>query len=464
MSPHADRSLRPIRLAAEPFSRRRFLSRLGVGLSAVAGTTLWSGCMPSSVGNEDAGVAVSKPIDGKLNVSWWSHNNPSFVAANTEMIKRFEADNRDIHIVYQYFPYDVLARKLQAAYRAENVADIQQMFGTWVTEYAENSLLDEVPATLAGGDPMRKFWPASLGAYTLEGKLYGIPHEYNLESGGILYNPKLARAAGIDEPPSTWDELVEAGQRLTKHDSKGRATQIGYAFTGNDSITFTFLSMILQLGGDYWDSDGTHVNFHSPQAQQAWTDETELVTRYKVDNTTWYSGDPYTMFFRGQAAMAHQGPWVVASGQADFPDFKDIAYVAEPPYAGDTLRFAAESGWGEVVNAKADKEVRDAAWKFIDFMARPDNARVWNLKSATVPALKQLQNDEQLLRDAPYLEVPFGVLPHGQWVGNVKDRDEFWTFLHDAFVSVELGQQDPIAAITEAEKQINLMIDEKIGP
>ena len=30
---------------------------------------------------EEAGI-VSKPIDGKENITWWTHNNPAFVAAN----------------------------------------------------------------------------------------------------------------------------------------------------------------------------------------------------------------------------------------------------------------------------------------------------------------------------------------------------------------------------------------------
>src|SRR4029079_1676174 len=55
---------------------------------------------------EQAGV-VSQPIEGKENITWWTHNNTAFVAANKEMIKRFEAANPDIHVVYQFFPYDI---------------------------------------------------------------------------------------------------------------------------------------------------------------------------------------------------------------------------------------------------------------------------------------------------------------------------------------------------------------------
>ncbi|HEY8458651.1 MAG TPA: ABC transporter substrate-binding protein [Actinopolymorphaceae bacterium] len=450
-----------------PYSRRRFLGQsLGLGAATVAGSALWTGCGSGSdqQGDDEQGVVVSKPVEGKLNVTWWTHNNPAFVAANVEMIRRFEEENPDVHIVYQHFPYDVFSRKLQAGYRAENVADIQQMFGTWVTEYAKNGLLDEVPASLGGSKAAESFWPAAVGAYQYKDKLYGIPHEYNLENGGLLFNPRLAKASGITEPPSTWEELVEAGQRLTKRNPKGKVTQVGLAFTASDPITFTFLSMILQRGGDYWDADGVHVNFHSSQAQQAWIDETELVTRYQVDNSTWYNGDPFEMFFRGRAAMAKHGPWVVEAGKANFPKFTDLTYIAEPPYAGDVVKFAAESGWGEVVNAGASDENREAAWKFIEFMAQTDNMRDWNARTATVPALRELKDDPQLLQKAPYLEVPFAVLPHGRWVGQVYDRDAFWGFINDAFVSVELGKADPIDALQEAEQQINAMIDQNVEP
>ena len=96
-------------------------------------------------------VTYSEPVEGKTNVSWWSYQGPSWVAGNIEMINRFQAANPDINIVYQYFPYEVFISKLQAGYNSGTVADMQQMFGTWVTEYAGFGLLDPVPANLAEG-------------------------------------------------------------------------------------------------------------------------------------------------------------------------------------------------------------------------------------------------------------------------------------------------------------------------
>ena len=95
-----------------------------------------------------------------------------------------------------------------------------------------------------------------------------------------------------------------------------------------------------------------------------------------------------------------KGPWVIPEGQRNFPDMEFI-YVPMPPYAGTENVFAAESGWGEVVNVNAAPEIKAAAWKFIDFMTQPDNLRVWNLSTYTLPSLKSMQNDPQILEVAP---------------------------------------------------------------
>ena len=92
-------------------------------------------------------------------------------------------------------------------------------------------------------------------------------------------------------------------------------------------------------------------------------------------------------------------PWVIPEGQAQFPGL-DFDYVNLPPYAGTENLFAAESGWSDVVNVKAAPEVKEAAWKFIDFMAQPDNLRFWNLSTYTLPSLKSLENDPEILEAA----------------------------------------------------------------
>jgi multiple sugar transport system substrate-binding protein len=377
------------------------------------------------------------------------------------MIARFTKANPSVHINYQFFPYDVFVRKLQASYRAHNASDMQQMFGTWVTQYAQNGMLDAVPSKYASTIKTR-FWPAALGAYGSGGKFYGMPKEFNLENGGMLVNLSMVKTV-----PKTWQQLVNLGHRLTKMDSKGKLSQAGFAFTNGDSITFLYLAMILQQGASYWAKDGKHVDFSTKAAKQAWIDETSLVTKYKTDNEqSWGTQDSFDVFFRGHAAMAMRGPWVIPVAKDTYPKtIKSIkyCYCTMPSYRG-APKFAAESGWGEVVNARSSAEVKAAAWKFIDFMAQPNNLRDWALKTGTVPAVRSLQNDPRIVRQAPYMKTSFRVLPYGQWVGPVQDRDTFWGDIHTAFTAVELGKQKPLDALADAQKRINSMIDQHLGP
>ena len=407
-------------------------------------------------------VTYSQPVEGKTNVSWWSMNGPAWVEGNIEMIKRFQAANPDINIVYQYFPYEVLISKLQAGYNSGTVADMQQMFGTWVTDYAAFGLLDPVPADMAEGFTDR-FWEASTGALGYNGQVYGMPKEYNLENGCMLTNPAILQEVGITEQPATWQDLIDNAVKATTYDDQGRITRAGFQFTDNDTITFLFLAMILQQGGKYWADDGVHVNFQTDVAKKAWQDEIDLVTKYHVDDETSYTGARYLWFFQGNAAMSMRGPWVIPEGEHEFPGLK-FDFVEMPVYAGTENLFAAETGWSEVVNVKADPEIKAAAWKFIDFMSQPDNLRFWNMTTYTLPSLKSMQNDPEMLKAAPLLKAAFDVLPYGSWVGPVHDRDRFWTTIHNNFTAVCLGQTDAATALTQAEQEINSMIDEFVGP
>ena len=411
---------------------------------------------------EADGEVFSEEQEGKINVSWWTHNGPAFVTGNIAVIEAFEAANPDVHIVYQYFPYDVFVQKLQTGYASDTVADIQQMFGTWVTEYAKNELLDPVPDAIAA-TVAERFWPAATGAYQYDGRYYGLPIEYNIENGGILVNPALLAEGGFTATPTTWADLVTTAVALTKYDDNGLVTQAGLAFINNDAITFSYLAMILQQGANYFADDGVHVNFSSEAAVKAWKDLTDLATVYKVDSSQSYSGETEELFFRGGAAMCIKGPWTIAVGVEQFPEF-EFRYDPIPAYSGTEIKFAAESGWGEVVNKNASDEKKAAAWRFIDFMHSDAQTRAWNITTFTVPPLQSLVNDPEILAVAPGLATSFAVLPTGQWIGLIGDRDRFFELIRDAFSSTELGLLSADEALSACEEQINAMIDENMGP
>jgi multiple sugar transport system substrate-binding protein len=204
-------------------------------------------------------------------------------------------------------------------------------------------------------------------------------------------------------------------------------TVAGYHFTNADAITFAFLAGILQRGGDYWNADHTAFTFDTPEAKATLEQMISMVDAGVIDpilfhDTANWGGDA---FFTNQVASVLIGPWAVAYGLSDFPDFTNFDYVALPSF-GDTPVFAADSGWG--LSVSQHSQHTDVAWDFVQFVtANADNALGWNNASSTIPALKELvENDDykaQLLEAQPWLEAVLPILPYGQYIGDMPDRD-----------------------------------------
>ena len=189
----------------------------GVLILFLSAVIVLAGCSKSITTNTEVAVnSTEQPSnnassDKKVTLTWWSMDTGSFVDGNKKMIEAYTKLHPNITIDYQYFPYDALIQKLKAAYASKNPPDVAQMFGTWVTDYAKNGLLLE----LADNSIKNEIYEAPLGGYTFEGKLYGIPHEFNIENNGMLVHKKMFDDKGISYPPKTWDELVNASEKLT---------------------------------------------------------------------------------------------------------------------------------------------------------------------------------------------------------------------------------------------------------
>jgi len=100
-------------------------------------------------------------------------------------------------------------------------------------------------------DYLRQIYPALLNFHIVDGKLYGVP--YNLNTSVLYYNRTLFDREGLAYPTEdwTWKELLEAAQRLTKRDARGRLIQAGLV---SQFIRF----WALWNGARFWNEGGAH--------------------------------------------------------------------------------------------------------------------------------------------------------------------------------------------------------------
>src|SRR5207244_10424906 len=71
------------------------------------------------------------------------------------------------------------------------------------------------------GTSKSDFVPSLLSAFSYNGKVFGIPKDFN--TLGLVYNKDLFKAANVKEPTNdwTWDDLKTAAKALTKGDVVG---------------------------------------------------------------------------------------------------------------------------------------------------------------------------------------------------------------------------------------------------
>jgi multiple sugar transport system substrate-binding protein len=378
-------------------------------------------------GSTTGGGSGDTELSGSIRV--WTHTNEAFNDALQRLADDYMAANPGVEVEFETFDYDTYVQTLQTSLPAGTEADVLQMFGTWTCGYSSN--LATVPvdvATIETAVPL--FFEAPLDGYTCDDALYGFPMEFNIEYGAALVNTAIAADAGIDLDAgwATWDDFTADAAALAEGEP-GAMVRSGFHFTTNDAMSSIFLAGIVQQGGSYINDDRSAFTFDTPQARTTLGVMQGLIEAGANDPTTFgdttnWVGDCY---FDESCAMGLVGPWVIGDYRADFPDVVEVTrYVPLPLFEGATEpRFVADSGWGLTVSENSANQA--LAWDFVRFVALDSqNALRWNTESGTIPALRA--NAEGAAADDLVAEYPqFGpfldILPYGQYVGDIPDRD-----------------------------------------
>lgn len=400
---------------------------------------------------------------GPVTLRMWAHRSPSFNQALRDAARAYEADHPNVTIELETFAYDSYIQTLQTALPAGTEADILHMFGTWTCTYADN--LAPVPENVITLEEAREsFFPGPLDGNTCDETLYGLPQESNLEYGATLVNTAMAADADVSTDGwANYDEFIADAKAMTVVQD-GVVTRAGYHFTAGDGLAHSFLSLILQAGGDYLNEDGTAFTLDTPEGERALSLLKSMADAPVIDPVLYndvenWVGDCY---FTELCAMGLVGPWVVADYREDYPEVAtDTTYVELPPLE-ESKAFVADSGWSLTVSAHSPNA--EEAWDFAKFAALdPEAAAEWNLTSGTLPALRA--NAEGAARDElisafPHFETWFDVLPNAQFVGQLPDRDRLY---YEIIQTHGLAALDGDETIDEALRAMEQEANETFG-
>jgi len=369
-------------------------------------------CLFAACQKKEGGQASSS----KTRVEFWGHVNEAWNNSHRSIISKYNASQSEIEVIPTFFPYDDFEAKIQTSLMSGGAgADLYEIWGGWGLDFVAGGALAEVPSALIS-DLVSDCYEPVLGAFQGDGKYYGVPVEFNNEYGGMLVNKPRFEALGIPYP-TTWSEVWDVARKTTIRNGDTFVMR-GIDIGSNDTITTTFLSMILSKGGEYWVNN--RLKFNTPEAIEALTELTNYIAVDRVsnaDSATLSEGvEAWEYIGRDEVMMLPRGPWVIAELETEY-DVKigvDFDFVAFPFWTSNKV-FPAETGWSMCVPKSS--RVADAAWKYAAYFLEPSNLVQHNIACAQLPPRKSLAHNADYLRAMPFMAPVLDILEYGKFIG-----------------------------------------------
>jgi raffinose/stachyose/melibiose transport system substrate-binding protein len=139
--------------------------------------------------------------------------NPDAVGYWNDIARRYEAAHPGVKVEVQYLENEAYKKKLTTLLQSSDKPNIIYSWGGGVLrEQVKAGVIEDLTAVMDQAWQAR-FVPAAMEAYTLQGKVYGVP--MHTSQVGFFYNKDLFAKAGVDASAiKTWDDLLVAVKKF----------------------------------------------------------------------------------------------------------------------------------------------------------------------------------------------------------------------------------------------------------
>lgn len=366
------------------------------------------------------------------------------------MIEAFEEKNPGIKVEYEMASYEDYFTKLQTQIAGGNAPDTFELNYENFVSYASRGALLELDSLISSDS---SFDPSTLNqkayeAFQYEGKQYGMVESFS--NVVLFYNKDLFDAKNVEypQPDWTWEDELEAAQKLTDTDNGVWGTLAPIQF-------WEFYKTIVQNGGSVFNEDKTEVTINSPENIETLQWMVDKISKYHVTpSEAEMSGQANEdLFMDEKIAMFRSGIWMFGAFN-DLPFEWDIAL--EP---GNTQK--AHHFFANGLAVSKDTENAEASWKWIEFMSASKEAaqiRVdvgWELPAVSDKALLDayLQISPPQSREVVFEALDTLVVPPV-----IEKWGEMTDMIGLELEKVVLGQKTPEQALADMETNLKPLL------
>jgi multiple sugar transport system substrate-binding protein len=384
--------------------RSRVLARLRVGTVAVLGalSLVLGACggasTPVASNGGAGGQATATASQQKITITF---DNAMASGANAKaldaLIQAFEKQYPNIVVKNVALTnYTQLDTKIEAQLAAHQPPSLAQMYNTAADAYMKAGALVPIQQFVDGPDgfsqqDLADFYPAMLNTGRWpDGKLWTFPFNKSVEV--LYYNVDMFKAAGIDHPPATWDELAADAKKLTV---PGKV--VGWADAFDIS---TWEAFIKQAGGQVLNQDETAPVFLQPATtvMKFWRGLVDAGAAKQANVNYAYE----TLFGNQQSAMFMASiaslPFIEQAAGGKFQ--VGVAPLPAGPAGKAVQLYGTNLGIFKTTPAE-----EAAAWTFIKFAVAAQQNEAWVKATGYLPIR---QSVTQALQGEGYFNTPEG--------------------------------------------------------
>ncbi len=361
-----------------------------------------------------------------------------------EILPQFKKENPDIEVELQQIPWSAALEKLITSIAGGILPDVAQIGTTWMSRLYVMGAFENLDKYIKNSSVvnLQNYFKGSLETCIFDDGIYGVP--WYVDVRVMYYRKDLYEKAGV-KPPDSWDEIIPIGKKLTEVDKNGNVKAYAY----NTAIHWQeFCPFIWQNGGEIIDLKTKKIKLTSPEVKEA----VEFFVRLKKENVAppIYLGHDLVYSFRtGYYKSFFSGPWMVEVLKKQAPEINGKWSVSLLPKKKTRTSFV---GGSNLVIFKLSKN-KEAAWKFIEFLSRPEIQTEWYKITADLPAVRKAWEDKIFIEN-PILNVFKQQLEDAKSPPNIPEWEEIAEVLHQKIEEIVVGGKDIDLALKEAEEKI----------
>jgi multiple sugar transport system substrate-binding protein len=354
----------------------------------------------------------------------------------------FEAANPGIDINIEVIPWNTLLQRLTTDIAGGSAPDLSIIGTRWLLDFAEQGIAEPIDGYLTP-----EFKDTFIGTFMepgiIDGQMMGLPVAASARA--MMVNLDIYEKAGV-APPTTWDELYTAAQAINALPEDVFA----FGLQGKEIETDAYFYYGLWThGGNILNEDGTS-GLNSEAGIAAATLYKKMIDEglTQPSPTNYNREEVFNLFKQGQVATIFTFPMLIPQIKEEAPNLR---YQILPlPEAGAKATY----GVTDTLMMFADSDVKEAAWKFIEFAYQDQYRAEFDIGEGFLPVTKNVAAMDNFSKDPDVAGFAAG-LPYAKFAPIIANWEEIADVTVRTMQQIYLGEVTPEEGLNAAAAEIN---------